>query len=488
LSTPQEFESMVQKYMATQKQTPAEKLEGGRAMTEPLPTGEEDSVSFTGEVALPMIAPALLGMLGRGATMAGSAAFPPAAGLLMNPATQAGVQAAAGYGGRKINQALGLEGEGMWGDIASAAVPGAFEVGGALLKGGAKGLMKRSTVGREALEEQAIERTRGLADKFVAAPSEQQVSALYANAHAAGAKVPTQKIKAAAKTRLTGYQEFEALGQKQVVDRPSQKLLEEANNLPGQISMENMTRLRTRYLEEGRLAAKSAEKGSGERSRALFALADSFDDALDDAVNSSLTNPAQRDALQMARDGHYKRQIADEMNQILEGKIRTTKDGMTEVVSIGAIKDALRTGKTHEAEQLRKYLQRTNQTDSFVKELNAIGETIKKPIRIDLASIPMMGVGGAAAGAYAGPMLGMSPVVGAAAGSALGGLGTAGIQYTFARLLASSPGRRLVAHTLAATDGVITPTAWSIFQNAAKAPGIGQLAGAGLRQPFQEPQ
>src|SRR5262245_40549347 len=264
MNSPEEFEQRMRSYTSPLLKTPAQAYDN----PEPAPAPEQSSgslISNVGEFAVPMIAPGLLGMLASGGTMAASAAFPAAAPLLMNPATQAGLQAGAGFAGRKINQALGLEPEGTAGDIAAVVIPGAFELGKPVVGAMARGVLRRTNVGREVLEEQAVGRARGLAEQFVAAPSDAEVNALYANAHAAGAKIPTKAVKDAANQRLTEFQRLAATGVGAVSDPTTEKFLEQIKNMPGQIDIDMLTMMRTRLMEEGRLAKASTESGSGAR-------------------------------------------------------------------------------------------------------------------------------------------------------------------------------------------------------------------------------
>lgn len=482
MNSPEEFEQRMRSYTSPLLKTPAQAYDN----PEPAPAPEQSSgslISNVGEFAVPMIAPGLLGMLASGGTMAASAAFPAAAPLLMNPATQAGLQAGAGFAGRKINQALGLEPEGTAGDIASAVIPGAFELGKPVVGAMARGVLRRTNVGREVLEEEAIGRTRGLAEQFVAAPTDAEVNALYAAAHASGARIPTKAVKDAAADPLLKYERLEAMGIGALADKPTQSLLQQIKTMPSQIQMDMLSEMRTRLMEDARAALRSTEAGSGERARALFKVAYAFDDAVDEGVKAGLTSPGQAKTLMMARDAYYKKNIAEELTGIIEapGKIRTAKDGSLEVVNIGGILDEVLKGKSEQSKLVRGYLDKTHQTEAFRKEMQAIGELIKKPLRIIPPTLPTGAAVGGAAGAYLGPSVGVSPAVGLPLGGLAGGITSAGIQNIMGRLLTTSAGRRLVANTLSATDGVITPSAYSLFIGATR--GLpGQMAGTAGRE------
>jgi hypothetical protein len=372
-------------------------------------------------------------------------------------------EVAGSVGAHKLNQAIGVESgsptEFGMSDVISGGLPLIARLPQAVVAG-VRGVLGSTRAGQTILAEQGVAQGRQLPKQVLRPPTPEIQAQQWAAVERAGGKVPTRAIRNQGVYVIDAEEQLAKAGgglEDSVLITEMKKLIGTSD----EVEIGVFNQMRTRIAERMKQLGRSSEPGAASAHKAYAQLYGSFDEALDDAVSSSMATPAQRQALMQAREGYKLMRASEEAEGLIEKAITTNNRTGTEGIKIGTALDTLRKGAGAETENLRKTLQATGQREAFEDGLKEIHRLTGGTLAIDprVSAILSGGVGATVGG-----------LAGGTVGGTVGALGVPAVAYIMGKLLMSDGGRAMVAQTLKVTNGVLTPQVWAAW--------VGAVAGA----------
>jgi hypothetical protein len=184
-----------------------------------------------------------------------------------------------------------------------------------------------------------------------------------------------------------------------------------------------------------------------DKSSEAYQLIKNLQRAIDDTIDngfvmnaSAATSQATRDLLHQARKDYANRMAADDLGDLIEGKITSSPDLKSNTIQIRALYDELRRGKSQASQSINRALDLTpGARDRFEKEVHTIARLYEK------IELPMTDVAG----------FSRLPVVAAA-------------RQGIGQMLLTDQGRTWLKDTIIEGRGRLSPNAVAVLVNAGR--------------------